>query len=230
MTSFQPSPSEPSGSTARRIRRPAQERSRRRFEEILDAAERLLDRGDDIEVGIYAVAAEAGIPAASVYHFFADMQLVYTALTERYLKRFGELAEFEVTADMVSWQDIDAVLFERARTFYNQSNAARRVLLGANPWLGAQDRNLDFNRTTAVSAKEALEKGFVLPEVPDLLDRLTEVIVINDALWTLSYHRYGDISDEMAEQARRARVAYGRTFLPEYLPRRPAAAKPPQTG
>ena len=191
------------------------------IKEILDAAERLLDRDDSAEVGIYAVASEAGIPPASVYHFFQEMPLVYTALTERYLSRFSELATFDVTADMRSWQDVDAVLFERARRFYNQSRAARRVLLGTSPWLGSFDRNLDFNRAAAITAIEKLNDAFVLPALPDLLDRLTEVVAINDALWVLSYHRHGDITDPMAEQARRARVAYGRTFLPEYLPRRP---------
>ena len=47
-----------------------------------------------------------------------------------------------------------------------------------------------------------------------------EVIVINDAIWSLSIHRHGHITDEMEEQARRARIAYSRTFLPEYLPLR----------
>lgn len=54
----------------------------------------------------------------------------------------------------------------------------------------------------------------------DLHDRLVEVIVINDAIWSLSIHRHGHITDEMEEQARRARIAYSRTFLPEYLPLR----------
>ena len=54
----------------------------------------------------------------------------------------------------------------------------------------------------------------------DLVERFTELLVINDAIWTLSVHRHGVITDAYEEQARRAREAYARTFLPEYLAQR----------
>jgi AcrR family transcriptional regulator len=207
-----------------RIRRPLQKRSRQRFEDILDATERLLNTEEPSEIGIYNIASEAGIPPASVYHVFAEIPLVYMALAERYLTQFEQLAKLEVSADMNSWQDVDATLFERARRFHNQSLPVRKVLLGASPWLGSAQRILAFNRAAAAYAIEQLEAAFILPTVPDLIDRLTEVVALNDAMWVLSYQRYGEITDQMAEQARRARVAYARTFLPEYLPRRIVAA------
>ena len=206
-----------------RIRRPTQERSRQRFEDILNAAERLLERDEHSNIGIYAIAAEATIPPASVYHFFAEMPLVFTALAERYLEKFGGLATLDVSPIARSWQDVDAALFERARSFYNRSRPARQVLLGSGLWMGSAERHISFNRELAMKVIEQFEAAFVVPHVPDLLDRVTEILVLNDALWVLSYLRHGDITDDMAEQARRARVAYARTFLPEFLPRRDAA-------
>lgn len=56
-----------------------------------------------------------------------------------------------------------------------------------------------------------------MPELPDLVERFSELILISDALWALSVYRHGHITDASEEQARRAREAYARTFLPEYL-------------
>jgi hypothetical protein len=99
------------------------------------------------------------------------------------------------------------------------------VLLG--PALSFDIRTRDLNSDTVIAAKsiELMRRLFELPSIPDLLDRWVELIVINDAMWALSIHRHGTITDEMEEQARRARTAYARTFLPEYLPRRQNTAK-----
>jgi hypothetical protein len=43
------------------------------------------------------------------------------------------------------------------------------------------------------------------------------MIKIGDAMWMLSIHRHGRITDAGAEIARRARTGYLRTVLPEHL-------------
>jgi hypothetical protein len=68
---------------------------------------------------------------------------------------------------------------------------------------------------------------FILPASPGLLENFVEMIVINEAIWALSYHRHGRITDEMAERARLARISYARTFFPEHLePRSPHEPDP----
>jgi len=95
------------------------------------------------------------------------------------------------------------------------------VLLDGPAWSSdIRLQDLDSNFVTAGRSIELMTQMFVMPEIPFLHDRLVEVIVINDAIWSLSIHRHGRITDEMEEQARRARIAYSRTFLPEYLPLR----------
>src|SRR5476651_676599 len=51
-------------------RRPSQQRSRLRFEMLLDAADALLAEHEPTEVGLYDIAAAADVPPASVYHLF----------------------------------------------------------------------------------------------------------------------------------------------------------------
>lgn len=209
------------------IRRPAQKRSRARFEAILDGAERLLDTLPASAISIHAIAAEVGISPPSIYHFFPEPQLVFSALAERYLKRFEEGVLTSVPDKVESWQDLQTLQYRAGQRWFNAHPAARQVLLGGPAWSSdIRLQDIDSNFVTAGRSMELMAQRFIMPEIPDLCDRLVEVIVINDAIWSLSIHRYGFITDEMEEQARRARIAYSRTFLPEYLPVRAGGEQP----
>ncbi|MGH6650962.1 MAG: TetR/AcrR family transcriptional regulator [Sphingopyxis sp.] len=207
--------------TRAEIRRPAQKRSRARFEAILDGAERLLDTLPPSAISIHAIAAEVEISPPSIYHFFPEPQLVFSALAERYLKRFEEGVLTSVPDEVASWQDLQTLQYRAGQQWFNAHPAARQVLLGGPAWSSdIRTQDLDSNYVTAGRSIELMAQRFVMPEIPDLHDRLVEVIVINDAIWSLSIRRHGLITDAMEEQARRARIAYSRTFLPEYLPLR----------
>ncbi len=203
------------------IRRPAQKRSRDRFEAILDGVERLLESRPPAAISIPAIAAEVGISPPSIYHFFPEPQLVFSALAERYLKHFEEGALAYVPEGIESWQELQTRQFRAAQKWFNEHPAARQILLeGPARSSDIRLQDLDSNFFTAGCSIQLMSQMFVMPDIPDLHDRLVEVIVINDAIWSLSVHRYGYITDPMEEQARRARIAYARTFLPEFLPRR----------
>lgn len=205
------------------IRRPTQQRSRVRFEAILDAAERLLDSAEPTAISIHAIAAEAGIAPPSIYHFFPEPRLVFSALAERYLKQFEERVLTDVPDRFESWQELQTLQYRSGQRWFNAHPAARKVLLGGPAWsTDIRSQDLDSNYVMADRSIVLMAQHFLLPEIPDLLDRLVEVILINDAIWSLSIHRHGLITDAMEEQSRRARIAYSRTFLPEYLPLRTA--------
>lgn len=207
--------------TRAEIRRPAQKRSRARFEAILDGAERLLDTLPPPAISIHAIAAEIGISPPSIYHFFPEPQLVFSALAERYLKHFEENVLPNAPGHVESWQELQTLQFRAGQIWFNAHPAARQVLLGGPAWssdIHAQD--LDSNFVLARRSIQLMAERFLMPDIPDVEDRLVEVIAISDAIWSLSIHRCGLITDAMEEQARRARIAYSRTFLPEYLPLR----------
>lgn len=209
------------------IRRPAQQRSRERFEAILDGAERLLEQFDPVDISIHKIAAETGIAPPSIYHFFPETPSIFAALAERYLSGFEQRISEVRLSRFTTWQDLHTYQFRQGQDYFNSHAAARKVLLG--PAFSYEIRTRDLNSDAVLAAKsiELTQRLFELPAIPNLLERWVEVIVISDAIWALSIHRYGYITDEMEEQARRARIAYTRTFLPEYLPRRelPASDK-----
>lgn len=212
--------SSPPPSRKHLIRRPRQKRSQLRFEAILDAAETLLERLEPDAISIYTLAEEAGISPPSIYHFFSDSGQVFIALSERIHLRFVESFDHPPTGQFRTWQELMSLRFRDGRTYYNNHAAARRLLLGSGLSAAIRARDLQIDRQIAVRSLAELQHHFVFPDLPDLVERFTELLVINDALWALSVHRHDSITDAYEEQARRAREAYSRTFLPEYLAER----------
>lgn len=206
------------------IRRPRQKRSQERFESILDAAERVLHQYSPDEVSVYTVAEEAGMSPPSIYHFFPDGQHIFVALAERYFAMFAEGLERLPRQTISTWQELVDFRYASSRRFYNANSAARKIILGAGNFWAIRTRDLDLDETLAVRQAKEMQTLFVMPDMPGLVDRMTETIVMNDALWALAVHRHGMIDDESETHARRARIAHMRTYLPELLVRSPTVA------
>ncbi|MCB9954465.1 MAG: TetR/AcrR family transcriptional regulator [Parvularculaceae bacterium] len=204
------------------IRLPKQKRGKERFKTILDAAERLLEDMEPADISIYQIAEEAGVSAQSIYHFFPDAACVYFALAEHFDDMFFKALETPPTERPTSWQQLLEDRFAEAGAFYNAHPAARKLILGTGLSSTIRALDLKFNGRAAARAIEELNTYFEMPQIPDFVERLTETIIISDAIWSLSVHRHGIITEEYHEQAKRARIAYCRTFLPEYVPHKTA--------
>ena len=218
MVTIIPRPAVPGSADA--IRRPRQKRSQQRFEAILDSADRLLETLEPAQISIYTLAEEAGLSAPSIYHFFPDAGQVFVALAERYTQEFVELLNKPLPPGITTWQAYFAVRYGHGREHYNAHPAARRLLLGSGLSATIRARDLENDSVIAQRSMAELSQLFDIAPSADLAERFPELLVINDAMWSLSVHRHGTITDAYEEQARRAREAYCRTFLPEYLPLR----------
>jgi AcrR family transcriptional regulator len=206
-----------------RIRRPSQKRSRERYELILACTERLLATHSPEQLSIHAVAEAAGISPPSVYHFFPDLTRLYVALAERYMEQFIAIGATMPPDHVRTWQEFDTLQFEVARSFYRANPAAAKVMLGPALSLDVRIRDLQGLPLIAQRAAEVAATLFEGPQIPDLADRIVEMIVLSDAIWALSIYRYGDITNEMAARATSVRRAYASTFLPsEMAPRKSA--------
>lgn len=208
----------PVANTGASIRRPAQKRSRERFDAILDVAHDMLETHDPAEIGIHQLADALNISAASIYHFFPEPALIFRALAERYIREIEALDEDEAPCAFQSWQEQQTFRFRSSMAYFNSHVAARKVILGSALSHEIRARDFESDRVLAERGLARMRSRFMLPDYPGLTDRFLEVILISDAIWSLSIHRSGVITEEMEEQARRARIAYSRTFLPEYLP------------
>lgn len=100
---------------------------------------------------------------------------------------------------------------------FSTNPAVRKVLLGVG--YSSEIRRLDQenNRILAQHLLDGFRRHFILFDLPDLHERFVEMAAINDAIWSLYLLRGGVIDPEAERIAHRARVAYLRTVLPEYL-------------
>jgi AcrR family transcriptional regulator len=206
-------------------RRVSQKRSQVRVEALLRAADQLLQKREAGEIGIYDMAHLADVPPASAYHFFPTKEAVLLALAERYLQRLhASLAASLNVAVIERWPDYFRSRYESAVLFFNDSLAARKLLLGAV--VGSDIKALDLadiDRYTAAWYDE-MNEIFVMPYVKDAHLKFTVLVGIYDGIWQASYAKYGYITPEFAREGLTAGLGYLETFLPKAIPLRDPAS------
>lgn len=205
-------------------RQPAQERSRQRFSDLLDAARDLLSEGEFDGIGLYDIAAKAKVPPGSVYHFFPTKEAAFVALARRYLDEMRAYIEQPGRrGGGETWGDMITERFDLAVEFYNANLAFRKLFLGGTVVSAIRKEDTDHVASVAEISFRWLDQHFVMPYLPNHNLKFSALIAIHDGIWMTSYARHGVITGEFAEEARRAGLAYCRTFLPDVLPRRPPA-------
>jgi AcrR family transcriptional regulator len=202
-------------------RKPERANGRKSYDALLDAAERLLMREGPDALTIHRLSREAGVPTASVYHFFPSPAAISVGLSERYLTGFAELVgrPFDNLADM-SWQDIVATLIDRAVDYYIAHPYAQRLVLGSDHSWHIRSADLANNRLLAQSVAALLEDSFpgVAPDA--LLHAVTIGITLGDAVFTLSIFDHGQITRACADDAKVAICGY---LSQKFNTNRPAA-------
>ncbi|MFB9312405.1 TetR/AcrR family transcriptional regulator [Nocardioides plantarum] len=204
-----------SGPVTRRA--PVQERSRRRVEAILDAAERLV-----VERGVEAlttreIALAAAVPVASLYQYFADKEAVLIALAERDMAEMDEQVAADLDA-LAATGELGgltvASLVETAMrafvTVYARRRAFVEIYLRGRANTAVQAFGRDHNLRLARAMRElAVESGLVRP---DLTEQVVVLAVeVGDRVFQLAYEH-----DAHGDQAL---VAEGIAMITSYLER-----------
>ena len=202
-------------------RKPQRENGRKKYEKLLDTLESLLLDKEASEITLADLSEAAGVPTASVYHFFPNRDACLAALAERYFNDPAEQLEFfPASNEWPRWQDMVEAFCDRARAYFEANEAIKKVKLGPKASWAVRDLAQENNRRLAQSLQTALAHRFELPPSREWEERFLLAITINDALWSLSYTRFGRITDEIAAEAKRAATAYLRLYLSESAPRR----------
>ena len=202
-------------------RRPSQQRSRLRFEMLLDAADALLSDRETTEVGLYDIAGAAKVPPASVYHLFPTKEAAFAALAERYLVGLSKHIMKPVhRGELRRWQDFVALEIHRAIEYYNDNRVMSKLFFGAN--VIPDVRILDVKNVAAASASTygRINRLFEMPYLYDADTKFAALIGIYDGIWMTSYSRHGRITPDFARETELAGIAYCATFLPAVIPLR----------
>jgi AcrR family transcriptional regulator len=214
----------PAGETRRRVprratpRKPLQQRGRARYEAILDVLESLLAETDWDQIGYYQIVERAGMPAATIYHFFPSRDALVAALADRYFEHFRREAQrFTVDCDFPRWQDFVAAGHRATVEYYNSHSAAMKLILGSQPFMEIHRSDSTTNRIVTDQTLEAFRRMYELPYIQDPHRKFLIGVAIGDAVWRTSLDEHDYITPVYEEEATRAVIAYFRTFLPEDL-------------
>lgn len=190
---------------------PSQERSRRRVEEMLDAAARLV-----VEQGVDAlstrdIATAAGAPVASLYQYFADKEGVLLALAERDMAEMDE----QVLADLEQVEVLTVASLVRTTmsafvTVYHRRRAFVEIYLR-----GRSNRAVsEFGRRHNVQIAEtlrafAIDAGLARPDLSPTIALLA--VEVGDRVFQLAFEHDASGDPELIEE--------GITLVTSYLER-----------
>jgi AcrR family transcriptional regulator len=198
-------------------RKPIRANGRRRYEVLLDAAERLLLREGPGALTIQHLAQEAMVPMASIYHFFPDPSAVAVGLSERYLAGMSETLGQPIDGvDGMAWQEIVATLIRRGHAYYAAHPYAQRLILGSDHSWRIRGADLEGNAQLAVGIAGLLSDHFPGVTFAEMVRATTVAISINDALFTLSIFENGSITEDCVAEATLAVCSY---FSAKFPPR-----------
>ncbi|GLK86134.1 TetR/AcrR family transcriptional regulator [Ancylobacter defluvii] len=188
-----------------------------RLKALIEATDALLQEHDVSEVGLYQIAEQAGVPPASIYHFFPNKEAALVALAEDYLERLVARSIEAPPSPPANWQELIGWRIRTSARFYNEHVPLMRLFLGAS--ISAEVRQRDMAGTLAVSRTRAemFDRHFVMPPIKDWIGKLATSLAIADGIWALSYSQNQSITDESIEEGVRAVTAYLRCYLPEWI-------------
>ena len=189
---------------------------------LLESARALLAERDLDQLSLGDVAARAGVPKSSAYHFYADMEALYAALLAQVQEELIEVLSEPLRGHFETWQDVVSALTKRGAAFYMGNPAARQLQIGPKtpPSLKLYDRHSDI--AIAQLYEEHLSSVFELPPIANLSQLFYRAVEIADLMFCLSMLEHGSLTKDMCREAVRAASAYLAAYLPASLPYRNA--------
>lgn len=181
---------------------------------LLKAAYDLLCERPVEEVSFRDIAARAGIPEGSAYHFFANRFDIFSALAKELSDMFIAAHNEPVPVGRRrTWQDLAAYLVEVGAEVYAQNPPARQLLIGGKtpPEVKQADRLND--RVVGDVMYDVFARHFELPDTDEMRDAFYYFIEVTDLIFTLSVIEHGEITSAMLDEAKRV----GRGYLGTYL-------------
>lgn len=197
------------------------QQGRVRRQKLLMGAKKLSETIPINDITLAAVCEEAGIPRASAYHFFPNIEAIFLAL--RFLNAI-EILEVLATVETVGynrWQGYMTALIERCVHIFHADKTKAKLIYDTNtPDFEGDGFGEDIDHQVIRLVHERLSERYEMPKFEDLEDTLLVTFSIINGIFTLSYRRHGSITEDYSQEASTASIAYLRCYLPEKLPRK----------
>ncbi len=197
------------------------QQGRIRRQKLLMGAKTLSETRPINDISLADVCEEAGIPRASAYHFFPNIEAIFLALRFLNAIEILEILETVETADYDRWQGYLTALIERCIHIFHSDKTKAKLIYDTNtPDFEGDSFGEDMDHQVVRLVYERLSQRYEMPKFEDIEDTLLVTFSIINGVFTLSYRRYQSITDNYLQEAITASIAYLRCYLPEKLPRK----------
>lgn len=196
------------------IRVPVQKRSREKFEQTLQAAEKLISEQGVDNTSIPEISKLTGSPRATIYQYFPDKNVLFAYLAERHMQKLTDLLEeTHQASECQDWQRYIHDLLHTSADYYNAHPVAKVLLL--NGPFGDSDMMAHKlkHQTLSKLILTALDTAGVDYQFPDSPDVLIIAIEIGFAIIRYGYWYEEQISAEVLDQAELVIVNYLQQYL-----------------
>lgn len=183
----------------------------------MDAARQLLREQEMQLITLPDIAAAAGIPRASAYHFFSDVQDLYRSVAEQVQE---ELFEWQQQVDELpasEWRHIVEAYVRRGAQFFRSNKDALQLLLGPyTPAIVKQsDRKSDL--LLATQLLKMVNSKFKVPQILNREEKFYHAIEIADLMFCLSVLRHSTITPHYEDEAVLASTQYLSAYIPSII-------------
>ena len=187
---------------------PTQERSRRRVEDLLDAAARLVTDEGVEALTTRGIAEAAGVPVASLYQYFSAKEDVLLALAGRDMAEmdeqvFADLARLEV----LTVASLVRSVMESFVTVYHRRRAFVQIYLRGRTNVAVHRFGREHNARVAAMLRDyALDTGLARPDLT--LAATVLAVEIGDRIFQLAFEDDLDGDPFLVEEGMRMVTAY----------------------
>ena len=182
------------------VKKPLQQRSQKRMEQVINSAKILLETYPIEQVSIPEIAKHSGVPRSSIYQFFPTMTILLNEITQQYMHQLLELLASKAAQYLtMPILEISKDLIRTTATFYNQNHLASVLILNGS--LSAevykeQQAVIQVMAQNVVLLLKARQPPIIIDDHDPFMDYSMELTF---AIMKYSYFKNGNIT-EAAQQ------------------------------
>ena len=195
------------------------QQGRIRRQKLIISAKKLSINNSIKDITLAQVCEEAGIPRASAYHFFPNINEVFLAL--KYLNAI-EMIEAMEKVEISYYDKWAEYVTELMKAIINevQSDPSKaKLIYGTNtPDLEGDRFGEQVNNKVVKLIYKRMASHYQMPDYDDIEKQMLVSFSIVDSIFTLSYRQHRQITEAYVNEAIVASIAYLQNYLPESLP------------
>ncbi|MFK7730007.1 MAG: TetR/AcrR family transcriptional regulator [Pseudomonadales bacterium] len=186
---------------------------RLRRQKLLDAARALLIEQPIEDISFRDIAKRADVPEGSAYHFFANRFDLFAELACELNDEFVAAHHKPVPASKrKTWGQLAAHMVDVGACVYADNPAARQLFIGGKTPPEVKQAERINDRDVVDAMHDSFARYFDIAETQKMRDAFYYFIEITDLLFSLSMVEHGKITPGMLKEAKRAGVAYLKTY------------------